>query len=302
MDAPPPYEQVAGSSRPNNSAAPSQTSQGTDNHLKVNNGIPAAMRRSMEDEGRSLPTGWVRSYDPVDDHQFFVDTTKDPPRSIWHHPYDDETYLNSLESKERERIKQMQQDHAEEYMGGAGGSEDEAHPHATSSSKTGSQPAAAGGAGPSGTLASDNSKGKPSFGRRWKDKITNSTHEEREAERQKRAQQEAQYYERHRQLRQAMVQAQQTGQPQFIGKDPRTGQDIFLEPPNGPRAPNGAQGYNPYAQGPYTNPNARFVRPDYPYARPGYGGYGYGGGYGGGYGLPIGAGLLGGVLLGSVLF
>ena len=68
--------------------------------------IPADRRRSMEDEHRSLPRGWVRQYDDRNHHQFFVDTNADPPRSIWHHPYDDEDYLSTLDSDERERIQE----------------------------------------------------------------------------------------------------------------------------------------------------------------------------------------------------
>ena len=59
--------------------------------------------------------------------------------------------------------------------------------------------------------------------------------------------------------------------------------------------------YNPYAQGPYTIPNARFIpypAPNAGYYRPGYGGYGPG--YG--MGLPIMGGLLGGAMLGGLLF
>jgi hypothetical protein len=57
-----------------------------------------------------------------------------------------------------------------------------------------------------------------------------------------------------------------------------------VEPP----AP-GPYGYgvNPYGQGVYGHPNARFLRPDY--------------GYGGGYRLPLLGGLGGGLLLGSLL-
>ena len=55
------------------------------------------------------------------------------------------------------------------------------------------------------------------------------------------------------------------------------------------------RGYNPYQHGVYTNPNARFLRPQGAYGRP------YGGGYGGGYGLPLAGGLAGGLLFGSML-
>lgn len=258
----------------------------------------------MEDEGRALPDGWVRSYDPENDHQFYVDTTKNPPRSIWHHPYDDDEYLNSLSEKERTRIRALHRAPTDADI--AAESSDEGAGHHHSNKAQSSKPAStnapssygpSSGAGPS-TYASPSSTNRPEgsrWGRKLKDKITHSTHEEREAQRQQRAREEAEYYERHRLLRQAMVQASRTGQPVLLGRDPRTGQDVYMEPPQGPRAPPGAYGFNPYAAGPYTNPNARFIRPDYDYYRP------YGRGYGGGYGLPIAGGLLGGLLLGGAL-
>jgi len=101
-------------------------------------------------------------------------------------------------------------------------------------------------------------------------------------------------YKLHLAFREAMARAVQTGQPQFLAKD-RNGRDIFVEPPGGPSAPPGATGYNPYSQGHYADPSARFLRPQNPYSRP----YGYG--YGGGFGLPMMGGLMGGMLLGGAL-
>ena len=253
----------------------------------------------MEDEGRPLPKGWVRSYDPENDHQFYVDTAQDPPRSIWHHPYDDATYMDSLPEKERARINSTHRIPSSADIA-AESSEDDDHDHDPKHRRTPSKSAATASAPAPETAASSSSNnpdsGSSRFGRKLKDKLTNSTHEQREAQRKQRAIEEQQYYEQHRMIRQAMAEAVRTGEPQLIGKDPRTGQDLYLEPPNGPRPPPGAHGINPYAQGPYANPNAKFVRPRDPYSRP------YGGGYGGGYGLPLAGGLVGGLLLGDVLF
>jgi len=130
--------------------------------------------------------------------------------------------------------------------------------------------------------AATSSKGKETFGQKMKDKLTGSTHAEREKDRTKRAEDEQKAYQRHLALRQAMNRAIETGQPQLIGKDAQ-GHDLYLEPPEqqgggyGMRPGNGQ--YNPYASGPYQNPNARFLKPDYGYNRP------YGGGYGMGYGM-----------------
>ncbi|CAE6414665.1 unnamed protein product [Rhizoctonia solani] len=49
-------------------------------------------RHSMEDESRPLPKGWVRDYDHTNKHHFYVDTTANPPRSIWVHPFEDEQF------------------------------------------------------------------------------------------------------------------------------------------------------------------------------------------------------------------
>ncbi|RSH82291.1 hypothetical protein EHS25_006001 [Saitozyma podzolica] len=50
--------------------------------------------RSMDDERRSLPKGWVRCFDPKTQHHFYVDeATK---RATWLHPYDDPEFLRTL--------------------------------------------------------------------------------------------------------------------------------------------------------------------------------------------------------------
>jgi hypothetical protein len=51
-------------------------------------------RRSMDDEQRELPQGWVRCFDAKQEHHFYVDTAT--KRSTWVHPYDDPEYLQSL--------------------------------------------------------------------------------------------------------------------------------------------------------------------------------------------------------------
>jgi len=286
-EPPPAYEQAtAGRGRSNLLQVP-----------QTRNGISPGRRRSMEDEQRSLPEGWVRQFDTQANHQFFVDTTKDPPRSIWHHPYDDETYLQSLSPEERDKVTRLHHSVSLKDIA-AESSDDEDGPSSSKKPHRGGAGSIAGSsstaAGPSSTSESQPT-GLHKYGRKLKDRITNSTHEEREKDRDQRAQEEAQAYQAHLALRRAMSRAIETGQPQFVAKD-RQGHDVYIEPPNGPAIPRGARGYNPYANGVYTNPNARFIRPDYPYRRP----YGYG--YGGGYGFPLMGGLLGGAMLGGLLF
>ncbi|EME40137.1 hypothetical protein DOTSEDRAFT_74839 [Dothistroma septosporum NZE10] len=320
-EAPPSYSQATGSSKPSNPAlsAAGSSSHNDSSHLNVpgassggKNGIPAAYRRSMEDEQRPLPNGWVRTYDPSSEHQFFVDTTKDPPRSVWHHPYDDDEYLATLPAEERERIEQ---ESMTGMLGNGNHASKEHMIHAHSDDEDDHQHAAAGSSAAESSAQlppRPEGKGKQSersFGRKLKDKVTGMTHEQREVERKRRAEEERRMYEQHLRMRQAMTKAMQTGQPQLLGKD-RDGKDVYVEPPAqggyyGGGYGNG-YGYNPYQQPPgvYTTPNARYIRPQDPYARPGYG---YGGGYGRGgmgYGAPLalGGGLLGGLLLGDLLF
>jgi hypothetical protein len=236
----------------------------------------------MEDEQRPLPEGWVRQYDGESNHQFFVDTKASPPRSIWHHPYDDEQYLSSLSPDERDKVTRLH--HSVSLKDIAAESSDDEGPSSKKPIRGGAGGAAA-AAGPSTAAAASSSSapaehqptGLHKYGRKLKDRITSSTHEERERQRDQRAREEGQAYETHMAFRQAMARAMQTGQPQFLAKD-RQGNDVYIEPPNGPSIPAGARGYNPYSSGIYANPNARFVRPNYAYNRP-YG-YGYGGGYG----------------------
>lgn len=277
---PPPYEAAASSS----TAAPTHLHPETAH--KERNGIPPSIRRSMEDENRELPPGWVRQYDAKAHHQFFVDTAADPPRSIWHHPYDDDQYISSVSPEERARIQNLHKAPTQADIE-AESSDDDHHNNYADYPELPPRPS--------------NDGGNRKFGRKLKDKLTNSTHEEREAKRRQREEEERRAYEQHQKFRAAMSTAAQTGVPQFLGKD-REGKDVYIEPPYGAGGGyggynQGAYGYNPYTQGPYANPNARFVRPPDPYSRP-YG-YGYGGGLG--IGAPL-LGLGGGLLLGGLLF
>jgi hypothetical protein len=280
-EPPPTYEAATASS-----SAPepgiSRVSTDGPGHRTERNGIPPDRRRSMEDEMRELPRGWVRSFDPQEGHQFFVDTNSNPPRSIWVHPYDDEQYLSTLSPEERKKHSRMHRTMTLEDLAAEDSDHDDLPPRPTTKG------AAAGS-------TSEQPKGLTKFSRKLKDKITGQTHDQREQSRARRAEQERQAYLAHLRARQALVKAIQTGEPQFLCKD-QQGRDVYIEPPRGAFAPRGAYGYNPYAHGPYANPNVRIVRPAGPYGRP----YGYG--YGGGAGLPIAAGFLGGAMLGTALF
>lgn len=258
----------------------------------------------MEDEARPLPTGWIRQWDTTEQHQYFVDTKADPPRSIWVHPMDDEETWNALPSEEKERLQAEEEklkrpitpsgDFKGDLKGDSKGEKSSVpqHPREEFPANLPSRP---------GQASTSQPGQKKGFGERLKDKVTGTTHEERERERAQRAEEERQYYEMHARFRAALNKAQMTGEPQWFAKD-RDGKDIYIEPPapagygyGGNYGGYGARGYgyNPYTSGPYGAPNARYVRPNYAYGRPGYGG---------GIGLPIAGGLLGGALLGGLLF
>lgn len=253
----------------------------------------------MEDEARSLPDGWIRQYDEELGHQFFVDTTKSPPRSIWWHPYDDDQYMSSLTPIERRQIQGIHRVPSEADLEAESTDEEDLPP------RTGDPNA------PTGIHK---------LGRKMKDKMTNSTHSEREARRRKREEEEAAIYRRHQAIRAAMATAARTGEPQLLGKD-RQGKDVYIEPPrvgmNRAVYPGGGYGINPFmggVQGPFGRSpyghggmgmggmgmggmgmNQMYMRPNMPYRRP------YAGGYGGGLGMPLAMGLGGGLMLGGLM-
>jgi hypothetical protein len=217
---------------------------------------------------------------------------------MWHHPYDDEEYLSTLKPEERENITRLQRSVSLKDIEAESSDDDRSiRKGSTSHEKVKVADAEAGpsSAGAGSSLEPPRPKGLKKFGRKLKDSLTQTTHDERQRARQQRSEEEERAYALHLAYRQALSRAIETGQPQFLGKD-RNGKEVYIEPPEGPYIPRGAVGYNPYAQGPYTNPNATFVRPEVPYGRP----YGYG--YGGGLGFPLLGGFLGGALLGGLLF
>ncbi|KAH9908416.1 hypothetical protein F4778DRAFT_795836 [Xylariomycetidae sp. FL2044] len=288
------------------------------------NGITPTTRRSMEDEHRPLPEGWVRTYDPQTSHQFFVDTKADPPRSIWHHPLDDEQFLATLAPSERERFGGIHRHPSAADLEAESTDEEESADEGKSMGARGS------GYGYSGA-----SEGVLGLGRKVKDALTGTTHQERMQRRKTREQEERNMLEQHRIFRRALEEALRTRKPAFLGQDD-SGNDVFLEPP-GVRYPGVrdqkilsdravevfySSGQGPQVQnmggrgvrfiradgvdydgmggrglgGMYSGSYGGYQRPYGPYRRP----YGYG--YGGGMGLPLMAPLFGGMMLGGLLF
>lgn len=305
--APPTYEQATGSSSLSH---------------RDRNGLTPQQRRSLEDERRPLPEGWIRAWDPSNQHQFFVDTRTNPPRSVWTHPHDDPEYLDSLSAEERERLQEQarQPNHAdimaestdEEDNTGSHDSKDKRYHDSKVDSKVASTTtthpssatagsSSAGASSSSATRPANQTKGAKKLGRSLKDKLTGTTHEQRVRERAAREAAEREEFRQQQHFRQQMSRAMETGRPQYLGKD-NNGTDVYIEPPGAVisdtrgvsyQSPYASQGfYGPTVQG---RAGARFIRPEVQYHRP------YGPGYGGGLGLPIAGGLAGGLLLGSLL-
>ncbi|RKF54271.1 putative ww rsp5 wwp protein [Erysiphe neolycopersici] len=266
--------------------------------------ITPSARRSMEDELRTLPYGWIRQYDSESGHQFFVDTSKNPPRSIWHHPYDDAEYRSTLSSLELLRLEIPD-------------NKDRPNSLSSPSSSTSRY----------GLDESSNMRrpGIQKFGRKLKDIITSTTHEERIKARKERDDMEIEAYHQHQhqQIRNKMIQAAKTGEPQLFGID-SDGKEIWIKAPtnnvnrnrldshsfaqNSKRVGIGLstsslrdhQNWNGYSSNPYASRymngiNFGYNLPYDPYHRP------TGSGFGGGMGLPLGLGLTGGMLFGGML-
>jgi len=141
----------------------------------------------MEDELRPLPEGWLRQYDPETHHQFFIDNTASPPRSVWSHPYDDKQYLSTLSPAERERVTRLHHSVSLADIE-AESSDDDTHQQQQQQQHPELPPRKS----PNDANDADdaNPTGIRKFGRRMKDKLTHSTHAERERARQQRAEQE----------------------------------------------------------------------------------------------------------------
>ncbi|PWN40455.1 hypothetical protein IE81DRAFT_325566 [Ceraceosorus guamensis] len=301
-DAPPSYDAAATAPARAGGANPNSASSTPSRRPSL---IPAQDRRSMEDLGRPLPQGWVRQYDPRNRHHFYVDTTVNPPRSIWEHPLDDEQYKNAHRgkgSKEPEVLasKRLSGYHTVDETTDEEGSR--ADPNAgPSASASGTRQHETMGSHSANQDAQSGSKpaatGVKKFGQTMKNKMTGTTHAERVEKRRKQREAEEEAYRQHQAIRAALHRAAQTGQPQLLGRDQR-GRDIFAQPPPSMdpyAAP--SLGYTPYqTETAYPYGPGTYAAPYGPYRRrPGYG-------YGGGMGLPIAGGLMGGLLLGGLLF
>ena len=96
--APPTYETATGGKpvygEPLGMTRSNDSSSTIDTLDLSNSGLDRETLQDLDDEQRDLPEGWVRCFDPKQQHHFYVEeATK---RAIWVHPYDDPEFLQSL--------------------------------------------------------------------------------------------------------------------------------------------------------------------------------------------------------------
>jgi hypothetical protein len=108
------------------------------------------------------------------------------------------------------------------------------------------------------------------LGRKLKDRMTHTTHEEREMTRRLRAAERERVLRWEHKIRRTMSKAMDSGQPQYLHTD-GDGMDVYVEPPDRAAAASASSSKtttrdidtNPLS--PYHDPNARFVKPKYTY-------------------------------------
>ncbi|KAG0663672.1 hypothetical protein C6P46_002241 [Rhodotorula mucilaginosa] len=256
------------------STASSNYTTDDDHYEESGNGIPEDVRRDMLDESRPLPDGWRREFDANSGHYFYVDTKANPPRSIWSHPLDDVSpeYLRAHpEVAEKLAPAAPPSDKASESK--------ESHHHSRLHKTPSSSHASTSASASTSTQQEDNR----TLGRKMKDKLTGTTHEQRVEQRRKQAEQEKKEYEAYLRRRAQIRQAQAEGRYR-----PMYGA------PMGPYVRTVPMGYGGYGGGMYGGGM---------YGRPYYGsGIGMGTRSGMGTGMALGGGLLGGLLLGDLMF
>ncbi|EGO05174.1 hypothetical protein SERLA73DRAFT_174140 [Serpula lacrymans var. lacrymans S7.3] len=233
-----------------------------------------------------LPNGWIQEYDSTHNHPFWVDTTTDPPRAIWVHPYEDEQFLSEnpeIKKKVTGRFKRTVDTDTDEPP-----PYEQVRRHSYSGDVSSSVPKRRDSVSPEiPSVENVNNEHKRGVFGRLKDKAI-GTKEEREAERKRKAEERAQLEEQYRQARIQNLQARQTSRANYGQYD-------------GYGYPGRMGGYGPPMGSPYGYDG---------YSRSAFGGRGMGmggsgmgmrGGMGGGMAMPLLGGLAGGLLLGDLL-
>ncbi|GAA5993028.1 hypothetical protein JCM10908_003066 [Rhodotorula pacifica] len=260
------------------STASSNYTTDEERYEESGNGIPEEVRRDMLDESRPLPDGWRREFDANSGHYFYVDTKAKPPRSIWSHPLDPDflkAHPNIAEKVDPALSSSQSDSHAAEKDQHNKLHKPSSHASTSTSGASTSQ---------SHGHGHGQEEDKRTFGRKMKDKLTGTTHEQRVEQRRKQAEQEKKEYEAYLRRRAQIRQAQAEGRYQ-----PMYGA------PMGPYVRTVPMGYGGGMYGGGMYGGGMYGRPYY--------GNGIGMGRAGmGTGMALGGGLLGGLLLGDMLF
>lgn len=275
---------------------------------------------------RDLPAGWVKEHDSKSDRDYYVDTLATPPRSIWVHPLDDPEFTRLHRGDDDSSAYDSDDDHHSRHSAGPSSgrasttapspgdgkkrfadekankikkqrdNQDRDHLTVPGASSSSSRPS-----GHQRTPSASSTSSKRSFFGKLKDKAI-GTKEEREAARvlreKRRQEEERLYYQR----REAMMKRQQE-----MMAERRAQYEAYEQQRQAMYAQQGGLGgRGNYYRAPPMNAYGGPVYQD-PYA---YGNspYGYGqqqrrgGGGGIGPGGAILGGLVGGLLLGDLLF
>ncbi|KAG1875606.1 hypothetical protein DFJ58DRAFT_903293 [Suillus subalutaceus] len=225
-----------------------------------------------------LPDGWIQEYDPQQKHPFWVDTTADPPRAIWVHPYEDEQFLSenpgikAKVEKLRAPLADPPPYEKRRHSFSAGETAASLHADAMSSGSAGSPP-----------IDEHQEERKRGMFGKLKDKAI-GTKEEREAHKKQKAEERARDEELRREARRRNLE-QRAAYMQQNGGYPPYGYGY----PGYSGGGYGPSQYGPPAGDPYAYNDGRYGRGSRR------------GGFGGGMALPLLGGLAGGLLLGDML-
>lgn len=229
-------------------------------------------------------------------HHFWVDTKATPPRSIWTHPLDDPAFL-----KANPQFASSKGVGSGKYAPPSSAPPGAAPQHAPSPAGDEHRRIKDAGERAARRAAEKPApSGMKKISRNMKDKSTGMNHVERARAKAEHREMEQIALEHRRKTAEAFIKAAQFGQAQYLGRDDRSGTEYWAEPP--------PPGYPPHLLNQFPPPYGFESRREGPrtFVRPALPTMAYRGGYGpmggGGMGLPIAGGLLGGMMLGGLLF
>lgn len=171
-------------------------------------------RRSSDNNFHQLPPYWIRQYDSESHRYYFVDTSSQPPRLIWHQTYDDAIFHSASPYVENVQLGSHNSNNSDCSLPQSSlySQNLPSHQRRVRQSETQTQ-----------------NQRVPKLYRKIKDIVTNTTHEERVEARQMREQLEQEVYHRNAYTR-TKKQAMPTHGSQRYGRDHR-GRDVWIGAP-----------------------------------------------------------------------